>query len=102
VLVNCLCAFPRFPVLQLVITDVSWPLRGAFLDTLSRCLDNLQCRAPWYPGSAGRIAAFKQRFPSAQALGRPVPSKGQAQGHIPAESWQLVTGTAAHCGSEFH
>jgi hypothetical protein len=83
---------PATAGLQLVITDASWPLRGAFLEALSRCLDNLQCRAPWYPGSAGRIAAFKQGFPGAQALGVAVPAKGQAQGAIPAEPWQLVTG----------
>jgi hypothetical protein len=88
------CLLLPAAAVQLVITDASWPLRGAFLDTLSRCLDNLQCRAPWYPGSAGRIAAFKQRFPSAQVLGRAVPSKGQAQGHIAAEPWQLATGAA--------
>jgi hypothetical protein len=98
---NCAC-LPAIAGLQLVITDASWPLRGAFLETLSRCLDNLQCRAPWYPGSAGRIAAFKQRFPGAQALGVAVPAKGQAQGAIPVEPWQLVTGGCGAWVAQFH
>lgn len=82
---NCIAA-------ELVITDASWPLRGAFLATLATCLDNLQRRAPWYPGSAARIDAFKARFPGATPLGQAVPGKGQAPGHIPSEPWQLVTG----------
>jgi hypothetical protein len=75
-----------------LITDASWPQRPAFLAALSRCLERMAQRAHWYPGSAQRVAAFKQRFPGAQALGRPVPSEGQPAGHLAAEPFLLVTG----------
>lgn len=77
---------------QVVITDASWPQREAFLSALSRCLDALYCRAHWYPGSEARRAAFKQRFPQAQVLGRPVPEVGQPKGHLKTEPWLLITG----------
>lgn len=48
-----------------------------------------------YPGSAARLEEFKRRFPQAEALGRPVPSAGQPEGHVPAEPWLLVTGAMA-------
>lgn len=85
----------RCTLLQIVITDASWPQRGAFLDALACCLDNLQQRAPWYPGSSERLAAFKQRFPTAQALGQPVAEEGQPEGHLQAQPWLLVTGQPA-------
>lgn len=82
---NCLAA-------EIIITDSSWPQRPAFLAALSRCLDTLQRRSPWYPGSEARLAAFKQRFPQAQLLGRAVPDGGQPQGHLQTEPWRLITG----------
>lgn len=78
--------------MQVVITDASWPQRQAFLAALARCLDGMYCRAHWYPGSELRRAAFKQRFPQAQVLGRAVPEAGQPQGHLKAEPWLLITG----------
>lgn len=84
---------PQTP--QVVITDASWPQRGAFLAALSRCLDALQCRAHWYPGSAQRRAQFTAKFPQAQALGQTVSEVGQPQDHLQAEPWLLVTGVWA-------
>ncbi|KAF8059215.1 ARC6 [Scenedesmus sp. PABB004] len=82
---NCIAA-------EIVITDAAWPLRPAFLAALARALDALQCRAPWYPGSAARLAAFRARFPAAMALGAPVPGEGQPEGHIQPQPWLLATG----------
>jgi len=45
-----------------------------------------------YPGSAARLAEFKQKFPQAQSLGRPVPSADQPPGHVPAQPWLVMTG----------
>lgn len=81
--------------MQVVITDASWPQRQAFLAALARCLDGMYCRAHWYPGSEQRRAAFKQRFPQAQSLGRAVPEAGQPKGHLKAEPWLLITGDGA-------
>jgi hypothetical protein len=65
---------------------------------LARCLDNMQQRVPWYPGSGPRLAAFKQRFPGAQALGRPTGEVGQQAGHVAAEPWMLASGAWCVCG----
>lgn len=84
---------------QVLITDASWPQRDAFLAALSRCLDNMYCRALWYPGSEQRRAAFQARFPQAQVLGRPVPEGGQPQGHLKAQPWLFITGAGGWvCG----
>eukprot|EP00879_Flechtneria_rotunda_P002109 GHRR01002290.1.p1 GENE.GHRR01002290.1~~GHRR01002290.1.p1 ORF type:complete len:475 (+),score=123.50 GHRR01002290.1:591-2015(+) len=90
---NCIAA-------EVVILDASWPLRSAFLAALSRCLDSLQCRGPWYPGSSARLEAFKQHFPTAKPLGRPVPEEVQPAGHVPAQPWLLVTGMWATFGAQ--
>eukprot|EP00775_Hariotina_reticulata_P008790 gene8790-8968_t len=84
---NCIAA-------EVVITDASWPQRRAFLQAVVRCLADLQCRAPWYPGSAARLAEFKRQFPQAQSLGITVPSADQPPGHVPAQPWLIVTGLA--------
>jgi len=68
---NCLAA-------EVIVTDARWPLRAAFLAAVRERLARSWRRAPYYPGSAGKLAAFRRAFPDAEALGRPPPAASAA------------------------
>ncbi|GBF87574.1 NAD-dependent aldehyde dehydrogenase [Raphidocelis subcapitata] len=84
---NCLGA-------EIVITPRDWPLREKFMEALRTALSTLSQRAPWYPGSDAKFAAFRSKFPAAEELGRPVPPEALegAPGPFKPQPWLLAAG----------
>lgn len=60
---NCLAA-------EVLVVDARWPLRARFLEAVRARLARSWRRAPYYPGSAAKVAAFRAAFPDAEELGR--------------------------------
>jgi len=59
---NCIAA-------QTLILSADWAQKDAFLDELRAVLRELPARAPWYPGTAGRLERARERHPEAEDLG---------------------------------
>lgn len=54
---------------QVVVLSENWPQKEAFLTELRTALTNAPDRAPWYPGSDGRIGQASASYPNAERLG---------------------------------
>jgi acyl-CoA reductase-like NAD-dependent aldehyde dehydrogenase len=64
------CLTPR-----VLITAAQWPQRQALLDELARVLGQMPMRHAYYPGAAGRHAAFVAAHPGARLLGKAGPDE---------------------------
>ena len=80
---NCLKA-------EVLVTDKAWPQRDAFLEALKKQLEATSLRTAYYPGSEGKIAAFKAKFPDAEEIGSV--QAGQEESVGPRGPWVFKTG----------
>jgi hypothetical protein len=86
---------------RVIVQHASWPLRGALVDAVRRRLDAVPARRPYYPGAAGRDAAFRAAHPQAESHG--AGSDGQAPWTLipaldPHDADDMCFHTEAFCG----
>ena len=69
---------------RVLVQHESWPLRSRLLDAVRGVLARVPARRPYYPGAAGRDAAFRASHPGAERFGG-----GGSPDTLP---WTLIAG----------
>ena len=69
---------------RVIVTHAGWPQRAQLLDAIRGLLSKVPARRAYYPGAAGRDAAFREAHPQAERFG--------AAGGTGALPWTLIAG----------
>ena len=69
---------------RVIVQHVGWPQRTPLLDAIRGLLSRVPARRAYYPGAAGRDAAFREAHPQAERFG-----EASGSGALP---WTLIAG----------